>query len=332
MRSIAAVIVVLVLGVSTRAQSTRPAPSDERVLILSIDGLRPDVMLRAETPYIRGLLDRGSFSLWARTTEASVTLPSHTTMVTGVSPEKHKITWNRDVPDSELYHPRYPTLFELAKQAGYTTALVSGKSKFIALNKPGTIDFVQIPATRKNFTDAEIADRAADLIAEHTPHVMMTHFPGADTAGHSRGWGTAAQIEAIENIDKQVGRVIAAVEEAGVFDSTLIILTSDHGGAGRTHGKEDPRSRHIPWIAVGPAVRRNQDLTMYRDLVINTEDTFATACDFLGIEPGEGIEGKPILQIFADYEMLRPTTTPTTEPAILPGTTGPAVTATPAGG
>lgn len=329
MRFTTIVIAAFGLTVSAAAQTTQPSPSEDRVLIISVDGLRPDVMLRADTPNIRSLMDRGSFSLWARTTEASVTLPSHATMITGVSPAKHEITWNRDVPDAELFHPRYPTLFELAGNAGYTTAMVSGKSKFIALNKPGTIDFVQMPETRKNFPDAEIADRATDLILQQKPQVMMVHFPGADTVGHSRGWGTAPQIEAIENIDRQIGRVIDAVSDAGVADDTLIILTSDHGGAGRTHGKEDPRSRHIPWITVGPGVRRNQDLTMYRDLVINTEDTFATACDFLGIEPGEGIEGKPILQIFADFELLRPTTAPTTEPASLPPATAPAVTATP---
>src|SRR5688572_15930647 len=95
-----AIVIFGFMGTAARAQTTRAAPAADRALILSVDGLRPDVMLRADTPNIRALMDQGSFSLWARTTEASVTLPSHATMVTGVSPDKHKITWNGDVPTS----------------------------------------------------------------------------------------------------------------------------------------------------------------------------------------------------------------------------------------
>jgi predicted AlkP superfamily pyrophosphatase or phosphodiesterase len=260
-------------------------------------------------------MKEGSFSLWARTTEVSVTLPSHTSMVTGVTPEKHGINWNRDVDDDVLKYPSYPTLFELAGKAGYTTALVSGKSKFIALNRPGTIDYPFLPPAKARWSDDEVAACASDLIKEHRPQVMMVHFPGADVAGHSKGWGTPEQLKAVHVVDEGVGQVIRALREQGLYDRTLIIFTADHGGAGRTHGANDPRSRHIPWIAVAPGVRRDYDLTLDRDLVINTEDTYATACWHLGIKPADGVDGKPIRQIMASYEPVQPATKPATKPA-----------------
>src|SRR4051794_35241398 len=61
----------------------RPVPAITRALIISIDGLRPDVMLRADAPNLKSLYTTGSFSFWARTTPLSITLPSHTTMLTG---------------------------------------------------------------------------------------------------------------------------------------------------------------------------------------------------------------------------------------------------------
>src|SRR4051794_27495970 len=64
--------------------ATRPVRQINRALIISVDGLRPDLLARAYAPNIRGLMNAGSFSLWARTTAVAVTLPSHVSMLTGV--------------------------------------------------------------------------------------------------------------------------------------------------------------------------------------------------------------------------------------------------------
>src|ERR1700728_1158685 len=119
MRKIFWLLIVVLVAVPAFAQTTRPVPAIERVLIISIDGCRPDLLLRADTPVIHGLLAKASFSFWARTTAESVTLPSHVSMLTGVTPVKHGIQWNADLP---LMHPvypaypAYPTLFQLAKE------------------------------------------------------------------------------------------------------------------------------------------------------------------------------------------------------------------------
>ncbi|MGB7160028.1 MAG: ectonucleotide pyrophosphatase/phosphodiesterase [Tepidisphaeraceae bacterium] len=313
MRRILLILAGLALCAPALAQTTAPAPHADRVLIISIDGGRPDVVLRANTPNIRALLADGSFTFWARTTEVSVTLPSHASMMTGVTPEKHGINFNKDVPEEELFYPKVPTIFELAKQRGLTTAMATGKSKFIALCRPGSVDYAIVPEAKKSYTDAEVAENAAKGIVDHRPQVMLVHFGGGDRAGHAIGWGSAKQIAAMEEIDAGVGQVIATLKETGLYDSTLIILSADHGGAARSHGKDDPRSRHIPWIAVGPGIRRNFDLTTFKDLVINTEDTFATACAFLDIKPSADIDGKPITQMMEGAELLQ--ATPATKPA-----------------
>lgn len=75
-------------------------------------------------------------------------------------------------------------------------------------------------------------------------------------------------------------------------------IAADHGGFGKTHGPDDPRARPIPWIAVGPGVKKNIDLTIYGDLVINTEVTFATCCTLLNLPLDMRLDGKPIKQIF----------------------------------
>jgi predicted AlkP superfamily pyrophosphatase or phosphodiesterase len=291
LRLLFSVVTVLLAARASLAQTTRPVPQIKHAVIISIDGLRPDLLLRANTPNLHRLFNSGCFSFWARTTELSVTLPSHTSMLTGVTPEKHGITFNDDGPEEQVY-PRVPTLFQLAKKAGYTTAVSTTKSKFTALTKD--VDWVSVPPRKQTFSDEDAARHALDMLREHRPDVLFLHLGNVDAVGHAIGWATPEQIAAIEVADACVGQVLAALKELGLADSTFVLVTADHGGTGRWHGPDDPRARHIPWIIAGPGLRRGLDLTTYRELTINTEDTFATACWLLNIPIEETIDGKAV--------------------------------------
>ena len=279
----------------------RPFPAVEHVLIISIDGLRPDRALLADMPTLRGMLREGAYTFWARTTAVSITLPSHTSMVTGVTPQKHGILWNEDLPFDMPYYPKMPTVMEMATKAGYTTGMVAGKSKFSTLNKPGTITYVSVPQGLNSKVDnATVAAEAVKIIEAHKPDLLFVHFPDVDTVGHAKGWGSPEQLEAIAQTDTQLAKVLAALERAGIRRSTAIILSADHGGAGKTHGPDDPRSRHIPWIITGPGVQPGFDLTQLPELVVNTEDTCATACYLLGLSQLPYFDGKPVLAAFVN--------------------------------
>lgn len=304
--------------------TTRPVEEIRRAMVVSIDGLRPDLLLRANCPNIRALMSRGSFTMWARTTPNSITLPSHVSMMTGVNPRRHDIEWNRDMNTIEPMYPRVPTLFEVAKRHGYTTALAAGKDKFDMFDRPGVLDWKFIPTRARAgmpehaCTTADVAAAAVEMIRDHKPDVMLVHLPTVDVVGHLKGWATPAQIKAIEDADAAVGALIAALDEMKLTDSTLVIITADHGGAGRNHGPDDPRSRHIPWIAAGPGITHGLDLTIYAKLTVNTEDTFATTCWMLGIPPSvpdmDGVPVKSILQPKGG-ELLYPSAAPTKPPA-----------------
>jgi predicted AlkP superfamily pyrophosphatase or phosphodiesterase len=291
MRAVLALLLCLACGV-------RSAHATRRVVIVSFDGLRPDVALRADMPALRALMDRGSFTMYAITTDVAVTLPSHTSMLTGVPPAQHGIPYNSDPKPGQRDIPAWPTLLAIAHRAGRTTALCAGKSKFSVLADPASLDLRSVPARGKAAPDSAVADTAAAWLTTRRPDVLFVHLPGLDGAGHSAGWGSAAQLRVAAVADRAFARVMAALGGAPAGDSTLVIVSADHGGAGKSHGGTDASSRFIPWIAAGPGVRANYDLTQVTGLKVRTEDTFATALAWLRIAPEQPVRGRAVTEAF----------------------------------
>lgn len=282
-------------------QPERPIPAVEHVVIISVDALRPDCALLANMPTLRSMVREGAYTFWAKTTAVSITLPSHTSMLTGVIPVKHGIHWNDDLPFSRPVYPKVPTVMEMATNAGYDTAMIAGKSKFSTLNKPGTITHVFVPAGENTKDDnATVATEAVKIIEAYKPALTFIHFPDVDTVGHAKGWGSPAQLAAIEETDTQLARIFAALDRAKIRGSTFVLLTADHGGAGLTHGADDARSRHIPWIVTGPGVKKNFDLTRIAAREVRTEDTCATACWLLGLPQLTNFDGHPVREAFSE--------------------------------
>lgn len=317
MRSLLAGALMLLLvafvSIELRAQGLAPAAAAapptqpalvHHAIVISIDGCRPDVLLRARTPFIHELLSQASFTFYAQTTNLAITLPSHTSMLTGVTPDKHGIFINEDPPEG-LY-PKVPTLFEIAHDHGLTTGVFSTKSKFSMFTHPTPADDAYISSESSSPDDGLVARKACEAITQHKPGAMLIHLGNNDRVGHLKGWGSPEQMAALETADTCIADVFKALKTAGIDNDTLVIISSDHGGSGLTHGASDPRSRFIPWIAVGPHVRKNYDLTSDRALTVHTEDTFATACYFLGLPLPTNIDGKPVMDIISGRELLAP--------------------------
>jgi predicted AlkP superfamily pyrophosphatase or phosphodiesterase len=331
--------IVLFFASPLLAQTSRPVPGIEHVLIISVDGLRPDVLLRADAPNMHALFHGGSFTFWAKTTAQSITLPSHVSMLTGVVPEVHAILWNSDLPFSEPVYPAVPTLFELAKQAGLTTGMAAGKAKFSVFDKPGALDWKFIAKAARVSTsrpdgafdpapppdpkaDSAVMEHAVEIIRDHKPQVMFVHLAGVDNFGHAMGWGSPAQLQAAAEADRCIGLILTALSDAGLTDSTVVIVTADHGGSGRTHGPEDTPSRTIPWIISGPHVRRDYDLTLSgHQREIQTFDTFATACAVMGLHApmNDPVIGRFVSEAFDTGNLMldkyEPKMVPATGPA-----------------
>ena len=216
-------------------------------------------------PNLRRLMREGA-SARVRGVLPSVTYPSHTTLITGVPPRVHGIGSNTYFDPEErsngAWHwyaaeVRVPTLVSAARARGLLTGSVSwpvSVGRFADLNVPeffrgssthpsdlrlveamSTPGLVEEAAAERGrpfawpFTDAERTDLAIHILKKHKPRLLLLHIFDLDDEEHQHGPMTPEAKAEVERSDTNIGRVLAAIEEARLSSETLVAIVSDHG-------------------------------------------------------------------------------------------------------
>lgn len=266
----------------------------DHVIVVSIDGLRPDAIAKYHAPTLSRLMREGRYSLSAQTIALSLTLPSHTSMLTGVDSDQHGITWNSD-RTSSAGHVAVPTIFGIAHEAGFSTAAFFSKTKFNHLGTPGALDHMSAPKGGAfPWTSGKTVDNVRRYLATATPNLTFIHLADADMAGHYNGWMGRAYGVAVREADAGLARILALADQRFGRGRYSVIVTADHGGHGRRHGSTDKRDTTIPWIVWGAGVQPGDTLTGIR-----TMDTAATVLWMLGLEAPPAWTGRSLAGAFS---------------------------------
>ena len=231
------------------APSLLPAQDvpSSRVLVIGIDGLRPDALRAARTKNLDSLIDQGCFSnttqiLGDRYRENdTVSGPGWSSFLTGVWADKHGVNDNRFGGKN---YTRYPHFFALLKQRfpdartgsfvdwePIDTHIVTHADVRKAFPATGVESYVEM--------DAKIADVASEFLSNDDPHATMVYFGAVDESGHRHGFHPSVNeyVSAIETVDKHVGRLLRAVRRRTRYEEEnwLMLVSTDHGGRGRGH-------------------------------------------------------------------------------------------------
>lgn len=105
---------------------------------------------------------------------------------------------------------------------------------------------------------------------------------------------TAAYYNSVEYLDHNVGRVLDALDAAGLADSTLVVYVSDHGYLLGHHGRFE---KHMMWEEVvrAPLVLRGPGLVPgSEEAMVEMVDLVPTILDILQVEPMEGLDGRSL--------------------------------------
>jgi poly-gamma-glutamate synthesis protein (capsule biosynthesis protein) len=266
-------------------------------VIISVDGLRPDALTPGRTPHLLALARRGAYTFQAQTIFPPVTLPANASLLTGLPPEAHGVDWNDYQPARGVITAT--TLFTLAHAAGLRTVLVAGKEKFAHFNDPAAVDVYRFVTTG----DQAVVDEAI-LQVQAGFDLLVVHLPNPDYFGHLTGWMSDIYLFQLTRTDAALGRLLAALPP-----KTVVILTADHGGLGRLHGRRIAEDLTIPWIIAGPGLKTDHVLAE----PVNLMDTAATAAYLLGLALPPPAAGRIIAEAFLTPPTPDPSTsTPST--------------------
>ncbi|SPE40274.1 exported hypothetical protein [Candidatus Sulfopaludibacter sp. SbA3] len=273
----------------------RPVP---HVIIIGVDGLSVEGVTVARTPRLHDLMARGAWTLEARGVMPTLSSPNWASMITGAGPEQHGITSNGVLLQKMVTLPAvcrdedgmFPTMFEVLRMQRPSSRIA------IFHDWPGFADLVEkhAPNVMQHERGADKTTHAAiDYWKENRPELMFVHLDNVDHTGHEYSWGSREYNKAVADADGYIGQFIDMLKDLDALDSTFVLVTSDHGGKGREHGKNSLQEIQIPWILMGPGVVQGKVAAS-----VYTFDTAATVAWIFDINAPDCWIGRPIVSAF----------------------------------
>ncbi len=296
MRIIATAIlsVAWVLSAWAQPQDRGPAP---HVIVIGIDGLSVDGVAKAKAPRLRELISRSAWTMEARGVMPTLSSPNWTSMITGAGTEQHGVTSNGHLRHLVEFQPVlrnaagiFPTVFAALRTQIPTSRIA------VFHDWPGFSDLLEKDAPdvlQHEHGAARTVEVAAKYWSENRPNLMFIHLDNVDQAGHENGWGNSTYYEAVARADCYVGVILDMLEKLSATQSTFVLVTSDHGGKGRSHEKNVLEDIQIPWVLSGPEIIAGHIVAP-----VYTFDTAATIAWIFGINLSEYAIGRPVLAAF----------------------------------
>ena len=246
------------------------------VILVTIDGLRAEMIddPQMPSPFLKMMSRDGLRIGRVIGIPPAATYPSHTTLVTGEVPARHRVfynrpfLWNKDTARISYWYAdsiAVPTIWQRAHEAGMKTASlfwpVSTGSPYIDYNVPefwsldyscdqmeyikpsctplGILDELERNACGKLDTityqagslqrDGRTAAMANYLMNHYQPRLMTIHLITTDYSQHALGTRSQQLLQDMASADHAVGTIIENLRLTHRLDSTVVIVTGDHG-------------------------------------------------------------------------------------------------------
>jgi len=262
------------------------------VILIVLDGCRPDGIIRAKTPQLDWIMANGAYTLSAQTIFPSITFPCHISMLYGIKAHRHGTYGNYS---SHVKMNGHHSILDLAYMCGRKVAAFYDWEQLRELSSPTVLDFAYYRrASLEKNGSMQIAHTCAEYIEAAQPSLCFINFGTIDTVGHEFGWMSDTYLNQIEVIDEAIGVIIDRIKAVNSLEKYCMIILSDHGGTDKDHGGDTVAEMTIPWMAIGPGIRHGYEITGKLDIC----DTAPTVANLLKL-PYQGIwQGKIITEIF----------------------------------
>jgi len=223
-----------------------------KVILISIDGMRPDGLKQCGNPYVDTLIKDSSYTFDAQTVSPSVTLPCHLSMFQSVPPERHgTLSNNYAIP----VRPVNGIFEQIRDSNGKSSAFFYGWEPLRDIGTVRTLNVSEYMSVNYDNSDTILTDKALASIKAHKHDFVFLYLGRTDHEGHDYGWMSEEYLKCINGAIENVKRVI---DELG--DEYTVIITADHGGHDRNHGSDMPEDMTIPMFFRGREFESGKEL------------------------------------------------------------------------
>lgn len=292
------------------------------VILISIDTLRADRLgcygnRRPLTPHLDEIA-RGGTLFEQAASQAPLTLPSHTALLTSTFPFSSGVEDNGVVVAGGKV-----TLQSVLKASGYRTAAFVGgfvldrrfglNQGFDTYDSPfdAQLQAGHDPGDIKR-DGAQVVDSASAWLRQNSAqpfflfiHLYDLHTPYTTPAGFRPAQKAAGYDAALGYVDSVVGRLWATLKDDGLLDRSLIVFTADHGESLGDHGEAThgyfiyQSTLHVPLIIHWPASASTSPFRARVQAAAGLVDVAPTVLQFLGLPMPPAFQGKSLLSLAA---------------------------------
>ena len=215
----------------------------EHVILVDWDAFDPGYLGRAPTPNIDALASRGSLSI-AESTFTTKSNPTRASMSTGAYPEVHgNAAYYFDKKANQAVGQTRFLAAETISQAlaaeGRSTAAVQwymvqdhgtsyGDPEHLYV-EPGGLFEQRVDAAIDILNLRPVDSGGKTVAVPKIPDFLAVYGPDLDAFGHAEGAESPNLGPVLAELDRQLGRLVQATKEAGIYERTAFLLTGDHG-------------------------------------------------------------------------------------------------------
>ena len=274
----------------------------KKVLIIGIDGVRSDAMQKANTPNLDNLIANGIFSPDALNDDITISGPGWSANLCGVWSDKHLVTGNNFSGNN---YDDFPPIFKYVNDFNPDLHSVS-ICHWAPINDEIVQDYADFKLNVSS--DLELRNQAVDYLSVNDPDLMFLHFDDVDHAGHATGFSkdNPEYISAIEVVDTQLTLILSSIEQRPNYanEDWLILVTTDHGGNGTSHGGNTFGEQNVFVIASGKNIDQaviEKDSIVVFDNPINCLGD-SVELNFDGKNDWVKVDANPIFDFGADQD------------------------------
>ncbi len=230
------------------------------IIIIGFDGWDSASFDKVEMPFLKSKLPESAWTLNKRSILPSSSACNWATMFKGVGPEAHGYTEGDTKRPIFLVTEKnkkgfFPSLFSVFREV-HPEAEMGYLYQWDGMRYLFDMDdfsFVyQFPDSEAGSDQMSAA--AVSYILKSKPDLAAFIWDYPDIIGHLEGWGTHLYIKEMKHLDTIIESIVNACIEAEIYEDTLFVIVSDHGGHDKTHGQAIITDLESPFILFGPGI------------------------------------------------------------------------------